>query len=114
MSLRQAVMIARLRGTVVEALPNRLVVEAGGGVGYLVIVPLSTFVRLGPREGSEVTLLTYLHVRENLLNLYAFAMAEERDILLLLIERVSEIGPSIGMAILRWMPMEQFKSAVVS
>jgi Holliday junction DNA helicase RuvA len=99
---------------VVEALPNRLVVETGGGVGYLVLVPLSTFDRIGPREGAEVTLLTYLHVRENLLALYGFATAEERDIFLLLIERVTGIGPAIGMAILSGMPVEQFKKSVVS
>ena len=59
-------------------------------------------------------MLTYLHVRENLLTLYGFATAEERDIFLLLIERVSGIGPTIGMAILSGMPVEQFKSSVVS
>ena len=107
-------MIARLRGQVVEALPNRLVVECGGGVGYQVMVPLSTSDRLGPREGEEITLLTYLHVRENLLCLYGFGTAEERDIFLLLIDRVSGIGPAIGMAILSGMPVEQFKSSVVA
>jgi Holliday junction DNA helicase RuvA len=107
-------MIARLRGRVVEALPNRLVVEAGGGVGYQVMVPLSTYDRLGPREGEEITLLTYLHVRENLLCLYGFGTAEERDIFLLLINRVSGIGPAIGMAILSGMPVEKFKSSVVA
>lgn len=113
-SLKGSEVIARLRGNVVEALPNRLVVEAGGGVGYQVLVPLSTYDRLGPREGAEVVLLTYLHVRENMLVLYGFATAEERDIFLLLIERVSGIGPAIGMAILSGMPVEQFKAAVVS
>ena len=106
--------IARLKGTVVEALPNRLVVEAGGGVGYMVMVPLSTYDRLGPVVGGEVALLTYLHVRENILCLYGFATAEERDIFLLLIDRVSGIGPTIGMAVLSGMPVEQFKSSVVS
>ena len=92
-------MIARLRGEVVEALPNRLVVEAGG-VGYQVFVPISSFDRLNPREGGEVTLLTHLHVRENAHTLYGFSTAEERDIFLLLVERVSGIGPAIAMAVL--------------
>jgi Holliday junction DNA helicase RuvA len=106
--------IARLRGEVVEALPNRLVVETGGGVGYQVLVPLSSYDRLNPVPGGQVTLLTYLHVRENSLTLYGFATAEERDIFLLLIERVTGIGPTIGMAILSGMPGEQFKSCVVA
>jgi Holliday junction DNA helicase RuvA len=46
-------MIARLRGEVVEALPNRLVVETGGGVGYQVLVPLSSYDRLNPVPGGE-------------------------------------------------------------
>lgn len=97
-----------------EALPNRLVVETGGGVGYQVLVPLSSYDRLNPVPGGQVTLLTYLHVRENSLTLYGFATAEERDIFLLLIDRVSGIGPAIGMAILSGMPGEQFKSCVVA
>lgn len=105
-------MIARLRGDVVEALPNRLVVDVGG-VGYQVLVPLSTFDRLHPREGTEVTLLTHLHIRENAHTLYGFATPEERDIFLLLVERVSGIGPAIAMAVLSGMQVERFKQAVV-
>ncbi|MEC9055119.1 MAG: Holliday junction branch migration protein RuvA [Verrucomicrobiota bacterium] len=106
-------MIARLRGEVVEALPNRLVVEAGG-VGYQVFVPISSFDRLNPREGVEVTLLTHLHVRENAHTLYGFSTSEERDIFLLLVERVSGIGPAIAMAVLSGMTVEHFKQAVVA
>ncbi len=106
-------MIARLRGEVIEALPNRLVVEAGG-VGYQVFVPISSFDRLNPREGAEVTLLTHLHVRENAHTLYGFSTSEERDIFLLLVERVSGIGPAIAMAVLSGMTVEHFKQAVVA
>lgn len=105
-------MIARLRGEVVEALPNRLVVEAGG-VGYQVFVPISSFDRLNPRIGAEVILLTHLHIRETAHTLYGFATGEERDIFLLLVDRVSGIGPAIAMAILSGMPVERFKQAVV-
>ena len=110
--IRDSEVIARLRGTVLEALPNRLVVEAGG-VGYLVFVPRSSFDRLNPTEGSEVSLRTHLHVRENAHTLYGFATAEERDIFLLLVERVSGIGPAIAMAVLSGMPVERFKQCVV-
>ncbi|MEM9081188.1 MAG: Holliday junction branch migration protein RuvA [Verrucomicrobiota bacterium] len=106
-------MIAALRGEVWEALPNRLLVGCGG-VGYLVHVPLSTYDRLNPFKGSEVFLKTHLYVRENLQNLYGFATDEERDLFLLLIERVSGIGPSIGMAILSGMGVEEFKGHVVN
>ena len=106
-------MIARLRGEVVEALPSRLVVDVGG-VGYQVFVPISSFDGLNPRQGQEITLLTHLHVRENAHTLYGFASSEERDIFLLLVDRVSGIGPTIAMAVLSGMAVEHFKQAVVA
>lgn len=94
-------MIAFLRGTVAESYPQRLILDVHG-VGYEVIVPLSTFDRLNPLPGRELTLKTYLHVRENMQVLYGFATDAERDIFLLLIERVSGIGPATAIAI--WVP----------
>ncbi|QUE53351.1 Holliday junction branch migration protein RuvA [Luteolibacter ambystomatis] len=105
-------MIARLRGTVLEAYPNRLVVDVQG-VGYEVHVPLSTFDRLHAAEGLMVDLRTHLHIRETAHTLYGFASEEERDVFLLLIDRVSGIGPAIAMAVLSGMPVPAFKSAVV-
>jgi len=105
-------MIARLRGRVWEAYPNRLVVDVHG-VGYEVHVPLSTFDRLHAAEGVEVDLRTHLHIRENAHVLYGFASEEERDVFLLLIDRVSGIGPAIAMAVLSGMPVDRFKACVV-
>lgn len=104
-------MIARLRGTVLEAYPNRLVVDVGG-VGYEVHVPLSTFDKLHASEGLKVDLRTHLHIREQAHTLYGFATEEERDLFLLLIDRVSGIGPAIAMAILSGMPAGRFKACV--
>ena len=106
-------MIARVRGKVLEAYPNRLVVEAGG-LGYEVMIPLSTYDRLGIVEGGEVDLRTYLHIRETAQTLYGFASEEEKGLFLLLIERVGGIGPVIAMAVLSGMPVGQFKAAVVA
>lgn len=106
-------MIARLRGNIIEAYPNRLVVDCHG-VGYEAIIPISTFDRLHPVEGTFVDLRTHLHIRENAQTLYGFATEEERDVFLLLIDRVSGIGPAIAIAILSGMPVNMFKSAVVS
>ena len=111
-SLNGVRMIARLRGEVVEALPNRLVVDVAG-VGYQILVAISSFDRLNPRQGQEITLLTHLHVRENALTLYGFSSQEERDIFLLLVDRVSGIGPTIAMAVLSGMAVDRFKQAVV-
>jgi Holliday junction DNA helicase RuvA len=106
-------MIARLRGKVIEAYPNRLVVDVQG-VGYEVIVPISTFDRLNPAEGVAVDLRTHLHIRETAHTLYGFATEEERDVFLMLIDRVSGIGPAIAMAVLSGMPVTRFKSCVVA
>ncbi|MGB0292942.1 MAG: Holliday junction branch migration protein RuvA [Luteolibacter sp.] len=106
-------MIARLRGKIIEAYPNRLVVDCHG-VGYMVNIPISTFDHLNPTEGMEVDLRTHLQVRETAQNLYGFATEEERDLFLMLIDRVSGIGPSIAMAVLSGMPVNQFKSCVIN
>ena len=104
-------MISRLRGKVWESFPNRLVVDAGG-VGYEVLVPVSTLDRLHPVVGEEIELRTYLHIRETAQVLYGFGTEEERDVFLLLIDRVSGIGPAIAMAILSGMPLGRFKACV--
>lgn len=106
-------MIARLRGKVIEAYPNRLVVDVHG-VGYEVNVPLSTFDRLHVVEGVEVDLRTHLQIRETAHTLYGFASEEERDVFLMLIDRVSGIGPAIAMAVLSGLPVARFKSCVVA
>ena len=106
-------MIARLRGLVWESWPNRLILDCGG-VGYEVHVPQMSVDQLNPVVGQEVSLLTYQHIRETAHTLYGFATKEEKDIFLLLVDRVSGIGPSIAMAILSGMPVAQFKSAVVN
>ena len=106
-------MIARLKGEIWEALPGRLVVGVAG-VGYLVVVPMSTYDAVSPVLGATVDLLTHLHVRENALTLFGFATEAEKDLFILLYERVSGIGPAIAISILSGMPVESFKAGVVS
>ena len=106
-------MIAFLRGVVAEALPQCLVLDVNG-VGYEVIVPLSTFDSLNPVIGQTVTLRTHLHIRENAQVLSGFASDAERDLFRLLIERVSGIGPATAISILSGMNINAFKSAVAN
>lgn len=106
-------MIARIRGKVLEALPGRLVIDVNG-LGYLLTVSLSTYDEINPVEGKEVNLHTHLHIRETAHTLYGFASVSEKDLFLLLIERVTGIGPAIGMAVLSGMPVDHFKSCVVN
>ncbi|MGB1260340.1 MAG: Holliday junction branch migration protein RuvA [Akkermansiaceae bacterium] len=106
-------MIARIKGNVLEALPGRLVVDVNG-VGYMLTVSLATYDAINPMEGTPVDLRTHLHIRETAHTLYGFATEAERALFLLLIERVTGIGPAIGMAVLSGMPVEHFKSCVVN
>lgn len=106
-------MIARIRGKVLEALPGRLVIDVNG-LGYLLTVSLSTYDEINPVEGKEVNLHAHLHIRETAHTLYGFASVSEKDLFLLLIERVTGIGPAIGMAVLSGMPVDHFKSCVVN
>jgi Holliday junction DNA helicase RuvA len=89
--------IARLKGTLVEKSPNRLVVDVGG-VGYDVLVPLSTFYAIG-EPGSGVALRVHTHVREDVIALYGFGTAVEQDLFERLIA-ISGIGPKLALAVL--------------
>ncbi|MCB1086336.1 MAG: Holliday junction branch migration protein RuvA [Verrucomicrobiae bacterium] len=105
-------MITFLRGILVESWPHRLVIDVHG-VGYEVIVPLSMGDRFS-KVGSEVTVLTHLHIREQEHTLFGFPGPDERDLFLLLIDRVSGVGPKVAMSILSGMSASDFKSAVVT
>lgn len=104
-------MISFLRGQLVEALPNQLVLDCNG-VGYRCYVPLTTYDKLAGTTG-EVKILTHYHVTEQNHTLYGFATSEERDLFKLLIDRVSGIGPKMALAVLSGMPVPQFKDNVI-
>lgn len=104
-------MITFLRGKLVDNLSSQITVDVNG-VGYEVIVPLSSLESLG-KTGDTVLILTHDHVREQEHTLYGFRTAEERDLFRLLINRVSGVGPKLAMSVLGGMPVEEFKSAVV-
>jgi holliday junction DNA helicase RuvA len=90
-------MIASLRGILIEKHPNQVIVEAGG-VGYDVVVPVSTFSAL-PDTGHEVKLRIHTHVREDALSLFGFMTAEEKSMFEKLTS-ISGIGPKLGITVL--------------
>ncbi len=104
-------MIALLRGILVLKSPDRVVVEAGG-VGYLVLIPLSTFEKL-PDTGVEVLLHTHLHVREDLLQLFGFISPEEKYFFTTL-TAVSGVGPKLGLSILSGAKVVDLRKAIES
>lgn len=103
-------MISFLHGKLSEALPTQVILEVGG-VGYDVLIPLSSFDKL-PAPGGEVKLLTHLVVREDAHVLYGFMTAAERELFRLLINTVSGIGPKIALNILSGISVTAFRGAV--
>ena len=93
-------MIALLRGTLVEKHPNQVILDVGG-VGYDVIVPISTFSKL-PGDGSETKLRIHTHVREDAFLLYGFLTLDEKNLFEKLIS-VSGIGPGLAVKVLSGM-----------
>ena len=104
-------MIAYVRGTLVEKATTRAVVEAAG-VGYELLIPVSTFERL-PREGGEVKLLACHVVREDDELLFGFATAREREMFVKL-TGVSGVGPRIALAILSGSSIAELALAIAS
>jgi Holliday junction DNA helicase RuvA len=87
--------IARLRGKPVTATPDGLVLDVGG-VGYLLATTPSAARKASGAD--EVVLETYLHVREDALQLFGFADSEERELFSHLLS-VSGVGPKVALAI---------------
>jgi holliday junction DNA helicase RuvA len=100
--------IARLRGRPVSSTPDGLVLDVGG-VGYLLAATPTAARRANGAE--EVTLETYLHVREDALQLYGFADAEERELFSHLLS-VSGVGPKVALAIVSGSPPAELRRAI--
>ena len=102
-------MIAYVRGVLAEKEPTRVVIEAAG-VGYELLIPLSTYDRL-PREGGEVKLLAFHCVREDDEILFGFATEDERALFGKLTS-VSGVGPKIALAILSGASISELATAI--
>ena len=102
-------MIAYIRGVLTEKDPTRVVVEAAG-VGYEILVPLSTYEKL-PRIGSETKLLAYHCVREDDEILFGFATTDEKSLFTKLTS-VSGVGPKIALAILSGSSVGEISMAI--
>jgi holliday junction DNA helicase RuvA len=100
-------MIARLRGRPVARTAEGLVLDVGG-VGYLVHATPSA----ARQEGDEITVHTYLHVREDALQLYGFADASERELFTALLG-VSGVGPKVALAVVSGSPAAELRRAIV-
>ena len=103
-------MFRYIKGTIETKLSQSVVVECGG-VGFEMAVPQNSRLYLAP-EGSEVTVFTYMSVREDDISLFGF---DDEDGLLLFekLITVNGIGAKAAMAILSAMPASEVKKAIV-
>ena len=104
-------MIGFLRGHVVRATGEQVVVETGG-VGYLLSIPATAREKVGG-IGGQVELHVHTHVREDQLALFGFATPEELALFEQLIQ-VDGVGPKVGLAILSTASISVLKQAILN
>ena len=102
-------MIAYLRGSILNKHPNQVIIDIAG-VGYDVIIPISTFSAL-PNTGSEVRLHIHTHVREDALSLFGFLTTDEKILFERLIT-ISGVGPRLAIAVLSGLATSELVAAI--
>ena len=103
-------MIYHLNGKLIEKHPTHVVIECGG-VGYLVLISLTTYEALASEE--SIFLNIHMVVREDAQTLYGFATIEERSMFLLLIS-VSGVGANTARLILSAMDSATVSEVIAS
>jgi holliday junction DNA helicase RuvA len=104
-------MIARLRGELIAKAPTEVVIDVNG-VAFALQISVTTFEKIGDLH-STVQVFTYLHVREDNLQLFGFATEEERALFRLLIS-VTGIGPKMAQGILSGIAIPDLKAHLAS
>ena len=104
-------MIAFLSGILAESSASSCVVDVNG-VGYEILIPVSTFEKL-PHPGEKVKLLVHMQVREDAITLFGFFSSEEKQLFCKLID-VSGVGGKLALNVLSTMPAGNFSSAIAS
>jgi Holliday junction DNA helicase RuvA len=102
-------MIAMLRGLLFSKQPSEVILEVGG-VGYEILIPLSTYDCL-PATGSECQLMVCHVVREDDELLFGFATVEEKKLFKLLLT-ISGVGPKLALCVLSGLTISEFKRCV--
>ncbi len=103
-------MINFLQGVIVEKYPTKLIMDVNG-VGYEVNITLPCYENIGS-IGEKTTIITYLHVREDSLQLFGFKSAAERELFLQLISAPG-IGPKKAQVILSSVPVENLQKYIL-
>lgn len=107
--LKENEMISYISGVYAGHSTDAVVIECGG-IGFCIRVPETVLNRL-PAKNSEFKLYTYLHVKEDAMQLYGFISKEEQEMFELLIG-VSGIGPKGALGILSALSMDTLRFAI--
>jgi Holliday junction DNA helicase RuvA len=107
----ESAVIDSVNGILRHKSPTEAIVEVGG-IRLRVHISVNTYERL-PSVGSPVELLTYLHVREDILDLYGFDSPEQRDLFKMLIS-ISGIGPRSAITILSGARVGEFRRRIAA
>ena len=102
-------MIGRLTGQLAEKNPPEILVDCHG-VGYEVLVPMSTFYNL-PALGEKISLFTHFVVREDAQLLYGFGSNAERAAFRQLI-KITGVGPRTALSVLSGMSVADLAQAI--
>lgn len=104
-------MIDSIYGKLVKKEPTFAVADMDG-IRLKINISVATFEKL-PQTGESVELMIYLHVREDILDLYGFADDVEKDVFIKLIG-VSGIGPRSAITIFSGATPQEFKKRIIS
>lgn len=104
-------MLHHIKGTLCHLAPGFVVIDCGG-VGFRINTSTTSQKSL-PQLGSPATLYTYLHVREDILDLFGFSTEQELSCFKLLIS-VSGVGPKVALSLLSEMAGEKLAMCVVT
>jgi holliday junction DNA helicase RuvA len=104
-------LIAFLRGKIARKAPDKVEI-AVGGVGFKVLIPLSTYQAL-PEEHQEVSLFTSMQVKETSIELIGFATEAEREVFELLLS-VSGVGVKLALTILSGIKLDDLVNSILS
>ncbi len=103
-------MITHLKGRLVEKNPTDVVIDCNG-IGYLVHISLHTYSQIPDQE--NISLYTYLQVKEDAHNLFGFSSKMERELFKLLLS-VSGVGASTARTMLSSLSPDQIKEAIAN
>ena len=102
-------MIDFICGKIINKSPTRIVLNTNG-IGYSINISSNTYGHL-PETGSDINLKTYLHVRDDNIQLFGFWEEQERIVFMGLIS-ISGVGPKLAQTILSGIQLNDLITAI--